>query len=142
MKPRDLSLEECAALLSAGRYGRLGLSLNDMPYIIPMSYVYSNGRIYLHSRGLGKKVEIATKNSNVCFEVDLLDKNRWSSVLAYGRAKLSSDVEAKKRMFDTFMGKDLKGHGGKEFQREELEKMDMTIWEIEIKEMTGREGVW
>lgn len=142
MKPRDLSLEECAALLSAGRYGRLGLSLNDMPYIIPMSYVYSNGKIYLHSRGKGKKVELATKNSNVCFEVDLLDKNHWSSVLAYGRAKLSSDIEAKKRMFDTFMGKDLKGHGGKEFQREELEKMDMTIWEIEIKEMTGREGVW
>lgn len=142
MKPRDLSLEECAALLSASRYGRLGLSLNDMPYIIPMSYVYSNGKIYLHSRGNGKKVEIATKNSNVCFEVDLLDKNHWSSVLAYGRAKLSSDIEAKKRMFDTFMGKDLKGHGGKEFQREELEKMDMTIWEIEIKEMTGREGVW
>ena len=26
--------------------------------------------------------------------------------------------------------------------REELEKMPMTIWEIKILEMTGREGVW
>ena len=45
-------------------------------------------------------------------------------------------------MFDAFIEKGLSGHGGKQFQREELEKMDMTIWEINIKEMTGREGVW
>ncbi len=142
MKPRELSSEECAVLLSAGRYGRLGLSLNDMPYIVPMSYVYSNGRIYLHSRGGGKKVEIVTKNPFVCFEVDHLDKNRWSSVVVYGNVSLSSDIEAKARMFSAFTNKDLGGHAGKQFKKEDLEKMEMTIWEIEIKEMTGREGVW
>ncbi len=142
MKPRELSSVECAALLSAGRYGRLGLSLNDMPYIVPMSYVYSNGRIYLHSRGKGKKVEIATKNPSVCFEVDLLDKNQWSSVVAYGNVSLSSDTEAKVKMFSAFTNKDLGGHAGKQFKKEDLDKMEMTIWEIEIKEMTGREGVW
>jgi len=142
MKPRELSSEECAALLSAGRYGRLGLSLNDMPYVVPMSYVYSNGRIYLHSKGRGKKVEFATKNPNVCFEVDLLDKNRWSSVMAYGNVSLSSDIEAKARMFSAFTHKDMGGHAGKQFKKEDLEKMEMTIWEIEIKEMTGREGIW
>ncbi len=135
-------MEECVALLSAGRYGRLGMSLNDMPYVIPMSYVYSDGKIYLHSRGCGKKVEFATKNSNVCFEVDLLDKNRWSSVVAYGQASLSSDIEAKARMFGAFTHKGMGGHGGKQFKKEDLEKMEMTIWEIEIKEMTGREGIW
>ena len=142
MKPRELSFEECAALLSAGRYGRLGLSLNDMPYIVPMSYVYSNSRIYLHSRGNGKKVEFATKNPNVCFEVDLLDKDRWSSIVAYGNVSLSSDIEAKARMFNAFTNKDLGGHAGKQFKKEDLEKMEMTIWEIEIKELTGREGDW
>ena len=142
MKPRELSFEECAALLSAGRYGRLGLSLNDMPYVVPISYVYSNGRIYLHSRGRGKKVEFATKNPFVCFEVDRLDKNRWLSVVAYGNVSLSSDIEAKSRMFNAFSDKDLGGHAGKQFKKEDIEKMEMTIWEIKIKEMTGREGVW
>ncbi|MGA9100220.1 MAG: pyridoxamine 5'-phosphate oxidase family protein [Methanotrichaceae archaeon] len=142
MKPRELSFEECAALLSAGIYGRLGLSLNDLPYIVPMSYVYSNGRIYLHSRGKGKKVEFATKNPFVCFEVDHLDKNRWLSVVAYGNVSLSSDIEAKSRMFNAFSDKDLGGHAGKQFKKEDIEKMEMTIWEIKIKEMTGREGVW
>jgi len=140
MKPRELSSEECTALLSAGRYGRLALSLNDSPYVIPMAYVFSAGKIYLHSRGAGKKVEIASRNPRVCFEVDSLQRNQWSSVVVYGKATLSSDLQAKMRMFESFVG--MKGHGGKKFSPEDLEKMPMTVWEIEIEEMTGREGVW
>jgi nitroimidazol reductase NimA-like FMN-containing flavoprotein (pyridoxamine 5'-phosphate oxidase superfamily) len=142
MKPRVLTQDECTALLSANRYGRLGLSLNDIPYVIPMSYVYSNNKIYLHSRGGGKKIDLVSKNPSVCFQIDQLDKNRWSSVVAYGKARLSSNVEAKRMMFDVFTEKGLGGHGGKKFDREELENMEMTIWEIEVEELTGREGIW
>ncbi|VVB70177.1 Pyridoxamine 5'-phosphate oxidase [uncultured archaeon] len=142
MKPRELSREECIALLAKCRYGRLGLSQSDQTYIIPMSYVYSQGRIFLHSRGRGKKLEFVTKNPRVCFQIDTLDKNNWSSVLAYGIARLSDDIEAKKRMFEAFTEKGLGGHGGKKFQPEELERMPLTVWEISIEELTGREGVW
>ncbi len=129
-------------MLSTSRYGRLGLSLNNAPYVVPMSFVYRGGKIYLHSRGKGMKVLYATENPNVCFQIDHLEKSRWSSVIAFGTAKLSLDVEAKKRMFDAFTGKDMQGHGGKQFSQEELEKMEMTVWEIEISELTGREGLW
>jgi nitroimidazol reductase NimA-like FMN-containing flavoprotein (pyridoxamine 5'-phosphate oxidase superfamily) len=107
-----------------------------------MSYVYSDNKIYLHSRGGGRKIDIVSENPNVCFQIDSLDKNRWSSVVAYGKARLSSDIEAKRKMFDVFTRKGLGGHGGKQFLREELERMEMTIWEIEIDEMSGREGTW
>jgi uncharacterized protein len=142
MKPRELSRDECIAMLDKERYGRLGLSHSEGPYVIPMSYVFSNGKIYLHSRGKGKKDEIVGKNPRVCFQIDSLDKNRWSSVVAYGNARVSSDIEAKQKMFDAFTQKGLGGHAGKKFNREELERMEMTIWEIIIDEMTGREGVW
>ncbi len=142
MKPRELSLDECRALLSATRYGRLGLSSNNVPYVVPMSFVYRDGKIYLHSRGKGKKVMYATRNPMVCFQIDLIEKNSWSSVLALGTVHLSDDLEAKKRMFDAFTRMDMQGHGGKQFSREELENMEMTIWEIEIEELTGREGTW
>jgi uncharacterized protein len=142
MKPRDLSKDECSSLLSATRYGRLALTKGGQPYVVPMSYVYQDGRIYLHSRGNGKKVEYVTENPRVCFQIDLLDKERWSSVIATGIARLSDSIEAKQKMFDAFTNKGQGGHGGKKFSREELERMPMTIWEIEIEEMTGREGVW
>ena len=142
MKPRDLSKDECSSLLSATRYGRLALTKGSQPYVVPMSYVYQDGKIYLHSRGMGKKVEYVTENPIVCFQIDLLEKERWSSVIATGIARLSDSVEAKQKMFDAFTNKGQGGHGGKKFSREELERMPMTIWEIEIEEMTGREGVW
>ena len=142
MKPRDLSKEECLNLLSAARYGRLGLAKDDRPYVVPMSYVFADGRIYLHSRGGGMKMDFASANPRVCFQVDSLDKGRWSSVIAFGPARLSDDIEAKQRMFDAFTARGLGGHGGKKFSREELERMPMTVWEIEIEELTGREGVW
>jgi uncharacterized protein len=142
MKPRDLSEEECTNLLSAARYGRLGLAKDSQPYVVPMSYVYEDGKIFLHSRGCGQKVEYVAVNPRVCFQVDLLEKGRWSSVIAFGSARLSDSVEAKQRMFDAFTAKGQGGHGGKKFSREELERMPMTVWEIDVEEMTGREGVW
>jgi len=142
MKPRELSQDECSTLLSSVRFGRLGLSMNNLPYVVPMSYVYHGNVIYLHSRGKGRKVEYVTENSNVCFQIDLLEKDHWSSVAVFGTAKLSDSIETKQKMFDVFTEKGQGGHGGRKFQREELEKMDMTIWEINIKEITGREGVW
>jgi nitroimidazol reductase NimA-like FMN-containing flavoprotein (pyridoxamine 5'-phosphate oxidase superfamily) len=142
MKPRDLSADECKSQLSLARYGRLGLSNDNLPYIVPMSYVFLDGRIYLHSRGKGKKVKYATANPRVCFQIDILDKDRWVSVIAYGLVRLSESVQAKQKMFDAFTNKGQGGHGGKKFSREELEKMPMTIWEIEIEELSGREGVW
>jgi nitroimidazol reductase NimA-like FMN-containing flavoprotein (pyridoxamine 5'-phosphate oxidase superfamily) len=142
MKPRDLSQDECSNLLSAAKYGRLGLSKDNLPYVVPMSYVYQDGNIYLHSRGRGKKVEYVTENPRVCFQIDVLEKERWLSVIASGVARLSDSVEAKQKMFDAFTKKGQGGHGGKKFSREELERMPMTIWVIEIEDLTGREGIW
>lgn len=142
MRPGTLSREECAALLSAGRYGRLGLSVNDQPYVIPISYAYFENSIYLHSRAGGKKVQMANRNPHICFEVDFFDQGGWRSVVVYGLVRLSTQTDAKNRMFDAFILKGLGGHGGRHFLKEDLEHMEMTIWEIAIREMTGREGIW
>lgn len=142
MKSRDLSQEECEDLLSANRYGRLGLSLDDVPYVVPISYVYSDGKIYLHSGLKGKKLEIARKNPQVCFEVDELEKGHWKSVVVLGWVDISDSLDAKQQMFGLFTQKVMGGHGGMKFNREELERMVMCIWNIEIQEMTGRSGVW
>ena len=75
--------------------------------------------------------------SDRCFGKGALVERRR---LWHGR--LSESVEAKQKMFDAFTKKGQGGHAGKKFSREELERMPMTIWEIEIEEMTGREGVW
>ncbi len=142
MKPRELSEEECGSLLSSARVGHLGLSLGDSPYVIPISYVFDSGKILLHSRGDGKKLEMAHANPMVCFQVDSMDGGRWRSVVVQGRASLFDDIDAKRRMFDAFTSSGMAGHAGKAFRSEDLDRMEMTVWEIELLEVTGREGIW
>lgn len=57
-------------MLSISRYGVLGLSFKNKPYVIPMSFVYSKGNIYLHSRVKEEKIALAINSPTVCFEVD------------------------------------------------------------------------
>jgi len=142
MKPREMSGEECEDLLAKSMFGRLGLSEGGQPYVVPMSYVYAGGVILLHSGLRGRKLEMAKENPRAAFEVDFVEKGRWKSVIVFGKVRLSTDAEAKKKLFDIFTKSEMGGHGGKRFSREEMEKMPMVIWEIEIEEMTGREGVW
>lgn len=142
MKPREISGEECEQLLTNSRFGRLGLCGGDGPYIVPMSYVYAGGSILLHSGLKGRKLEMARENPRVCFQVDSVERGRWRSVTAFGDVRLSADPEAKERLFDIFTKRQMAGHGGKSFRREDVEKMPMVIWEIEIENITGREGVW
>lgn len=142
MKPREMSREECEDMLAKSRFGRLSLSVSDRPYVVPMSYVYAGGVILLHSGLRGKKLDMVKENPRVAFEVDSAEGGRWKSVIVFGKARLSSDAKAKERLFDIFTRGEMAGHGGKRFSREDMEKMPMVIWEIEIEEMTGREGVW
>jgi nitroimidazol reductase NimA-like FMN-containing flavoprotein (pyridoxamine 5'-phosphate oxidase superfamily) len=142
MKPRELSREESIDLLSKARYGRLGLCIEGRPYVIPMSFVYSLDKIFLHSRNSGRKVEAARKNPSVCFEVDHLIENKWRSVIVAGVAVLSTSMEAKARMFEAFTARGIGGHGGAAFSKEMLERMEMCVWEISPIEISGREGIW
>ncbi|NYT01287.1 MAG: pyridoxamine 5'-phosphate oxidase family protein [Methanosarcinales archaeon] len=142
MKPRELSQERCHDLLSSGRYGRLGLSQDGQPYVVPMSYVFCDGVIYLHSSVSGRKLDVARANPRVCFEVDELGKGRWQSVIVTGTASLSTSPEAKMRMFEAFTASNIGGHGGQAFTREEILGRPMCVWEVKIESVTGREGMW
>jgi hypothetical protein len=59
-----------------------------------------------------------------------------------GKAVLDSSPDSKDRMFHAFMERGVGGHGGKAFRKEDLRGMDMIIWEIDVEEITGREGIW
>ena len=59
---------------------RIGLSENNIPYIIPLNfgYKYENNllTLYFHSALEGKKLDIIKNNNNACFEIDCDNKLR------------------------------------------------------------------
>ena len=128
-QPRALSQDEMERFVKQHYYVRLGLCLENEPYVVPVAYGYEQGKIYFHSARRGKKLDFIRKNDRVCFQVDEWQKG-WASVICYGTASLSEDVEAKKKCFETMIGQEL--------SEEHLQNVKSCIGIIQIEEMTGR----
>ncbi|HVM63968.1 MAG TPA: pyridoxamine 5'-phosphate oxidase family protein [Acidimicrobiales bacterium] len=83
-----LSEEECRRLLGLEQVGRVAVALGALPVIFPVNYVVAGDEV-LFFTAEGTKLQAATDNHIVTFEVDHLDpvtRSGWS-VLAIGPAR-------------------------------------------------------
>ncbi len=79
-----LSEQECIEVLVRATVGRLGCSLNDQPYVVPVYLACEADSIYVFST-LGKKIEWMRANPKVCVEIDeISSQTRWVSVIVNG----------------------------------------------------------
>jgi nitroimidazol reductase NimA-like FMN-containing flavoprotein (pyridoxamine 5'-phosphate oxidase superfamily) len=84
MRVVSISQEECRELLQRTTIGRLGCSLNDQPYVVPVSFAYEAEFAYVFST-LGKKIEWLRQNPKACLQVDELGtRSNWTSVIVTG----------------------------------------------------------
>ncbi len=65
------NMREIDTILSKATVCRIGLVDNNVAYIVPLNFGYKNNCLYFHSAPIGKKIELITKNTMVCFEVDI-----------------------------------------------------------------------
>lgn len=88
---------EVEELLKKSVVGRLAVVANEGPYVIPLGYVYENGKIGFHSSYKGRKVECFSRDQRVCFEVDEANPEitQYRSVLVFGRIEKAEDREIK-----------------------------------------------
>lgn len=95
-KKQQLSFAECEAILSSATSGVLAVSGDDgYPYAVPLSFVYSDKKIYFHCALSGHKIDAVRQNDKVSFCV--VDKDSvvpdeyttyFRSVIAFGRIRL------------------------------------------------------
>ena len=88
-----LADDECLRLLGSRSFGRIGITSGALPMILPVNY-HLAGRHILFRTGRGSKLDAATRNAVVAFEVDdadPVDHSGWS-VLAIGVARDLTDV--------------------------------------------------
>ncbi len=81
---KEMTAEECGTFLATASLGRLGCSLNDQPYVVPIYFTYEPGYLYVLST-LGQKIEWMRANPQVCVQVDeVVNQSQWTSVIARG----------------------------------------------------------
>ena len=87
-----MSEAECRSLLATASVGRVGLSIDALPVVMPVNFVVDRDRIVFRT-GTGSKLRQALEGAVVCFEVDDVDRlyhSGWS-VLATGHAAEITD---------------------------------------------------
>ena len=79
-----MSQQECKELLKRVSIGRLGCSLDDQPYVVPVGFSYEPDYIYIFST-LGKKIKWMRQNPKVCLQADEIgNRSNWLSVIVTG----------------------------------------------------------
>ncbi len=124
---------------------RMGLAVDDMPYVVPLCFGYLNRTFYIHSAKSGKKLDMIRSNNSVCIEIDgnikLLQNEEpcsWSmnyaSVIAFGRAYILESRAEKEVGLNSIMQK----YSRKEyhFREEDLDKV--TVIKIVVERITGK----
>ncbi len=104
-KDREIrEIDDILAIINRAQVLRLALIDDDFPYIVPLhyGYEYKNGVLvfYMHSATEGHKLDLISRNPNVCVELDcdteLIDGGEvpckyssvYASVIARGKAEL------------------------------------------------------
>jgi len=126
---------------------RIGLSENNVPYVVPLVFGYKDNCLYFHSAPEGKKINIIKQNDNVCFELEAdLQLARaetacnWDmkyySVIGFGKAFLIDDTEEKRRALNIIM----EHYSGNphEYPANKINKV--AIIKVKIDSMTGKKS--
>jgi nitroimidazol reductase NimA-like FMN-containing flavoprotein (pyridoxamine 5'-phosphate oxidase superfamily) len=142
--------DELEKILKKGTICRLGLCDDNVPYIVPMNYGYSDGNIYFHSANSGRKIEMMRKNSYACFEIEggteiVKDDKacswgmRYKSIIGYGKLEEVEDLNEKMKGLSLLM----KHYSLKEkwdFPEKSIKKV--LVLKLKIDTMSGkRSGV-
>ncbi len=125
---------------------RIALAMDNMPYIVPVSFGYDGESIYIHTAKEGKKIEYFANNSNICFEFErnvkiISDPNnacKWTfsyeSVIGYGNIRELKSLEQKKNGLNKIMSH----YSGKEWVFDEDNLNRIRVWKVEINSLTGK----
>lgn len=84
MNVKEMTRQDCVALLKAQRIGRLACVRDLKPYVVPIHFAFGDNAIFSFSLP-GRKVEWMQANPNVCLQVDDVGSpHGWRSVVVDG----------------------------------------------------------
>lgn len=146
---QELNPEEVSAILEKGSSGVLALAGdNNYPYALPISYVYSGGKLYFHCARQGQKIDAIKRNPRASFCVVAQDRvmpeeytTYFRSVIAFGQIRLLEDKEEIFAAIDR-LGAKYAPHHSAEKRRGFIEKelAALCMLEMSIDHVTGKEA--
>jgi len=131
---------------------RIGLSENNLPYIIPLNYGYSFENniltLFFHSATEGKKFGIIKNNNNACFEIDcdtqLIEAEKacnygyaFKSVIGFGKIFILENIEQKIDGLNKIMKHQTEKETVYNFTHNQL--TNVCVYKMIVEEFTGKQ---
>ena len=107
---------EIDAILKQCKTCYVAMSVDDVPYVLPLNFAMDGDQVILHSAQYGRMWETIKKNPKVCINWTLGEELAWQdelvacsyrvkskSVIVEGTAEIVEDMEEKERIVKQFM---------------------------------------
>lgn len=125
--------EKINFLLMRERIGYLGLVDQDGPYVVPVNFVWQDGRIYFHGAGEGRKADIMQTKTAACFtvceeygtmahSVPAHTSTAYMSVMLFGQVERLSDLDEATEAMQKMLDKYVPGYYDRPLSRNLVEK--------------------
>lgn len=119
--------------LSQARTGYLGLTDGELPYVIPLNFVWMNGAMYFHGAAQGRKINLIHANPNCCFTVaedygtmvspiPAKTDTAYMSVMLFGVLEMVSDLTEATAAMQAMLDKYVPGYYNKGLAQSHVEK--------------------
>ncbi|MDD2737057.1 MAG: pyridoxamine 5'-phosphate oxidase family protein [Desulfuromonadaceae bacterium] len=135
-------------IISNSQVCRLGLSRDNVPYVIPVSFGYDGAAFYIHTAHAGRKIEFFEANPVVCLEFEHAvtlkshesEPCSWSfsfqSVVGYGIiSELTDPAE-----INTALRVIMKQYSPGEWSFSEAGIAGVRVWKIAVESLSGKQS--
>ena len=124
---------------------RLAMCDNGQPYIVPLSFGYDGENLYFHAAPQGRKADILARNSQVCFEFDIMNElvmaehacgwsMRYESVIGFGDAEMVTGTDARRAGLNCIM----RQYSGSDWSYNEQALENTLVIRVKIREISGK----
>lgn len=149
-KRQQLSQERCEQILNRSTSGVLAVQGDGgYPYAVPLSYVYSGGKLYFHSARQGHKLDAIRREPKASFCV--IDEDRvvaqeytthFRSVIAFGQVRELTD-EREKRAAIEKLALRYAPQDSEQNRRQAIERdwKPLCMLEMTVEHLSGKEAI-
>jgi len=144
-------INEKINIIKKNKVCRIGLSENNMPYVVPLNYGYAFENniltLFFHSAAEGKKMDIIKNNNNACFEIDcdakLIEAEdacnfgyAFKSIIGFGKITILKDADEKTGGLNKIMRQQTEKETVYNFTLDELK--NACVYKMTVENFTGK----
>ncbi|MGB4500655.1 MAG: pyridoxamine 5'-phosphate oxidase family protein [Natronincolaceae bacterium] len=144
--------------LQQARVGHLGMVDGNRPYVVPLNFIWMDGKIYFHGATGGRRNRVIEANPEVCFTVSreygtVVDPvpadvdTAYMSVMIFGRAQPITDLGETTRILQEIVNKYVPGYYSEPLSKQYVDKLrspvfggPVQVYQIDPHHITAKEN--